>query len=258
MNIKNELNGRSALGLIAAAGLTLPAGASVIDFQMGDANGTTHANISDSGTTGVSFPSGLNSGGNVTTNGSGLLVFTQGTGGGPGNAFGGTTPFVGLTTGVYELEFEFVDSSMTGADSATVKYGLRTGGSGGSQELFRVGLDRSGGTMSLQLEIGASDIDLVDFAGNALAGALNVRAIIDLDADLVDVIWSGAATGSSLDNPVADQAVDQIQVSAFLGSLDPTDTVNVDFVTLSVVPEPASLTLVGAGVIAGLRRRRNH
>lgn len=244
MALNTQLTIRSAASLVAAAALSAPASAALIDFQLDDPAGTTLPNLTDDGSPTSSFTNGP---ANVVTDGTGFLVLTTGS-----NAFVPTTPELNLTTGTYTLEFEFLDATIdSGTSAPQVKFGLRD--SGGT-ELFRVGLDKQAGDLRLELNIGATVVELVNFNATSFTGPLNVRAVLNLDTEDLDIFWTGAANGSSLDNVALDGELDQVRLSANLQFLGATDEVKVDFVTL--VPEPASLALVGLGLIAVIRPNR--
>lgn len=233
---------QSAASLIVATALSTTASAALIDFQMNDGAGTELESLTDSGTSGVSFGNGP---ANVVTDGAGFLVLTAGS-----NAFVPTAPALNITTGVYILEFEFGDSTIgEGTSAPQVQFGLWNSG---ASELFRVGLDKQGGDLTLALNVGGSITELASFGGTSFTGPLNVRAVIDLDTEDLDIFWSGAINGSSLNNTALDVPLNGIRLSSNLQFLGENDEVKVDFVTL--VPEPASLALVGLGLVAVMRR----
>lgn len=246
MIIKKQLIAQSAFGLLAAVGLSMPASGAILDFQMNEAAGTELESLVDSGTSGSTFGNGP---ANVVTDGAGSLVYTLGN-----NAFVPTTPALNLTTGIYELELEFGASSIgSGTNAPEVGFALW---SSGSSELFRISLDKVGGDLTLAMRIGTTVTVLEDFGGGvtSFASPLNVRAVVDLDTENLDIFWSGAATGSSLNNTASDLTLNGIRTSSNLQFFGATDSVSVDYVTLDVIPEPASMTLVGLGLVAIMRR----
>lgn len=197
----------------------------------------------------------------VATNGSGALAYSVGADGSDNVFRNATLTNPDQTSGVFELAFNYVSADLSGGDDAgaNVGYGFRDTAT--NSDLFIVRLHEQSGTLRLQTRIGGANTNLENF-GVASLSSLAVRAVADLDADLLDVYWKlgVSAEQSALDIPIPDGEFDIVRMVANTNSADwgANDIVTVDFVTVSQIPEPAGFVLLGLGcaTLAIARGRR--
>lgn len=199
----------------------------------------------------------------VATDGLGALQFTQGTGTQPDNVFrDAVLTNKDRSTGIFELEFTILAANLSGGDAegANVGFGMReeTG-----TDLFVVRLHKLSNTLRLQTRIGNVNTNLANFGASPLSAPLKVRAVADLDADLLDVYYTlgSGAEQSALDIAIPNLEFDIVRLIANTNSTDwgASDTATADYLKLSgpEVPEPASLALCVASlglVLVGHRR----
>ena len=211
------------------------------NWQMNDASGTQIPALMNSAGPGAW------SGGQAhvaTTNGN--LRLTQGA-----NAFrNASLPTMNVTSGIYEFNFKYSAAPIAGGDATGANAGFGLRDEGASADLFMIRLQRQGGELRLQTRIGTTNIDIYDFNATSLPDTLSVRAVVDLDADRMDLYYA-IGTGSETlvaDIEINDGEMDQIRLSANLSETDfgASDFVEVDFLTLTQISEPATLGLIVA------------
>jgi PEP-CTERM motif len=89
----------------------------------------------------------------------------------------------------------------------------------------------------------------------SLVGSTSLENAIGILNSSVD--GANGGNGKNTGNAPFDGSANGIFVGTFTGTFNPTDaSVGGDFTLTSVVPEPASISLLAAGALLGLRRRR--
>ena len=257
--------------VIATAGMTGISEAAVIDrWDFNDAAGTTLNSAVNSGPGGASF-----GGTPLATDGAGSLVYDSTT----GDQFPLATGSVSATSGVYELEFHL--SSMTYDDNAV------DGVNNGGNDLSRINAGftiRDQGNSSNIAPILFSHngpqngIRIVSFNSEGFFQLFDYGAVTSIDNVTVRAVYTinGASTGT-IDVFVTDDDVDLgagIGTEAFVGTIttpanatfdsiaafknfyDAGESASIDYLELSLVPEPGSMALVALGTGLVLIRRR--
>ncbi len=245
--------------IMALAMVGSVAHATVIEnWQMNDAAGTDLKNLDNSAGTAKWTVERAN----LQTDGSGNLHITQGA-----NLFNGATlSTADVTSGIYELAFKYSAADLTDGDTAggRVGYSFRQNGTAAAPtskfDLALISLAKRNGELRLELQGVGAKVTLYDFNATVLPDTLAVRAELNLDTDLVDVYWSigGAAELSALGLAANDGELDQVRTSFQTVSPDfgATSYVDVDYVTLAAIPEPATLGLLGMTGLTMLLVRR--
>ena len=202
----------------------------------------------------------------VTADGAGALKFTVGLDASDNVFRNATLASPNNSTGVFELAFSFLTADFSGggaASGANVGFGARDESGG---DLFLVRLqETSADKIKLQVKTGSTST-LNNFGVGVLSGTdtpLNIRAVFDLDTDLLDVFWTigAGAEQSSLGIAIPNLEFDQVRLVANTNTDDwgAADSVTVDYLTVSTVavPEPSTFGLWAVGfAIAGLRSHR--
>jgi hypothetical protein len=240
------------------------------NFQYNDAPGTSLPSTSNTGTS----PSSFTSAPNVTTTGT-ALRFTQGA-----DVFRSSTGASiprNLSSGIVTMTISFSDASINGGDTAGASVGFGLRDSGSNLDLFQIRLQRQNSELRLQSRVVDSmsavgtNTDLLDLNATALPTPpsgpkeFTVTAVLNLATDKLDVSWTlNGAAGSfpTITLPAANNALefDQLRLAASTNSADwgAADYVDVDYLTVDyVVPEPASVSLLGLASLAIGRRRRS-
>lgn len=255
---------RTIVSSVALLSAVVPAGlsaASVIDrFDFNDPAGTSIGVVANSGPGGSDF-------GNFTglvTDGLGSLVYDDSS----GNAFNPATGGFSATEGVYEVQFHL--GSMTRV-SGNINAGFALRNSTGPDNFAPLLFAQNGTGDGLRILSFNSEgfFQLFDYgAGINTVDNVTIRAVLTLngtDPGTVDVY----ATDDDVDMGAG------VGIEALLGTIDtPANTIfdgvstykqffdesgevaTIDFLEVSIVPEPASLVLAAAGLaLAGCRRR---
>lgn len=241
---------RACLG-IASLVLCWPvvtAAATIESWQFNDAAGVSLSDLANSAGTAVWNSNAAN----AVADGAGALVYSAGADASD-NIFRTaplTTP--NLDSGIVELALLVRDAALAGGDAsgANVGFGLREDGS--NDDLFVVRLHRQNGALRLQTRItdesnATSNTTLTNFGTDSISDLL-IRAVVDLDADMLDVHWKlgAGAEQSSTGIALRDREVDIVRMIANTNSTDwgADDTVALDFLTVAAIPEPATLPLL--------------
>ncbi|QHI69085.1 endo-1,4-beta-xylanase [Tichowtungia aerotolerans] len=207
------------------------------DWQMNEAAGANLSGLVNSA--GSAVWSGDKE--NVQTDGSGNLLFSVGANSSDNLYRNSTLTQNGVTNGVYQLSFAFPSATLAGGDAAgaSVGFGLRDETT--SSDLFLIRLQRQNSELRLQTRIGTTNTDIYDFNATSLPGALAIRAVFDLDADLMDLYYSidGGAEVSETDIVINDGVMDAVRMACSLNNVDfgAADFVAVDYLTLSRINE---------------------
>ncbi len=178
---------------------------------------------------------------NATTDGVGALAYSQGADATDNIFRTATLTNKDQASGIFELEFSILAADLSGGDTAgaNVGFGLRDES---GNDLFLVRLHKGSNKLKLQTRIGSTNTNLNTFGTNILGGSeqpLLVRAVADLDTDLLDVFWTigAGAEQSSLDIAINDFEFDQVRMVANTNITDwgASDSVTVDYLTVSSV-----------------------
>lgn len=204
--------------------------------------------------------------------GSGTLFFIESLGGGNGAAQSNAAPqgafsnnrftpdaaFLGApdtnTAGnLYDFSFELRNDAAGSLDGFGLAHRIRIGGTDGapmlSFEVFDNGRLQHGGTNVLNINSASLDID--DLGSRFIT----LEGVIDIDAGTYDLTVDGVTQGtfSLLNTP---SSFGQVTLQRHTTASDPVRQISIDNLSLALVPEPASMSLVGAGLLALARRRR--
>jgi hypothetical protein len=245
------------------------------DWQFNDANGTALSSVNNSGTVGTSW----NFGGPQVQNGSLNIGDTTYYKWNPGSStIYRTASFAALTTGQYAFRFVVADWNLAGTDGiGTVNNGIKfnfgSAANGSAQLEFEVAQAPSNDIRVRSQNSSNGTLSGTD-AQNQLGGLnlTNTASVtVQLLADLDTGAWSTQVdSGSGFVDLVTDGAgmtsIDQIQliIDASNGAWEyggvggtATEFVKIDSVTLTQIPEPATLGLIAAfgGGILFVRRR---
>jgi len=197
------------------------------DWQMDDADGTQIEGLFNSH--GIGAWSGSLA--NVAT-ADGKLRFTQGS----NNYRNSSLTKPNVVSGKYELDFKYAAATMAGGDAtgAAVGFGLRD--EGANADLFLVRVLRQNGSLLLQTRIGSSNTTYHNFNATSLPDTLTIRAVVDLDTDLMDLYYAIGSAPETLvaGIAIADGEMDQVRMVGVLNSTDfgATDFVDIDYVSL--------------------------
>lgn len=253
----------AALAMLIALALALPADAAIIeDYQLNDAIGAGLADVVNGADATGQLGGNAD---NVATNGAGSLVFTQGIDAGD-NVFRNSTPSRGISTGSILFSTAFDSANLSDATGGTTNVGFGIRGAGNNDVLIRLS-EQGSGDVQLQARFanaggGNTNENLVNL-GSGLLGPIEVEALLNFDDDTLNIIYDiGGGPIAAGPFPLrADQDFDSLRLAVNTNNADfgATDFVNVDYLTVqTVIPEPASLALLGLsgfGLIG--RRRRN-
>jgi hypothetical protein len=240
--------------LVAVAAMTGGIAQAVVieDWQMNEADGTQIPGLANAAGTGA-WSGGQD---HVATLG-GNLRFTQGA-----NTFRNSTLSTqNVSSGLYELRFRYEAATIEGGDATGANCGFGFRDIEGGFDLFLIRLQRQNGELRLQTRIGGNNSNIYDFDATSLPDSLAIRAEVDLDSNLMDLYYEIGTGGETLveDISIQDGELDGIRMVGTLNDTDfgATDFVDVDYVTLSLIPEPATVTLLSVfGVLLGFVRRR--
>ena len=176
----------------------------------------------------------------VVTDGVGALEFSQGSSGTDNIFRNATLTAPNQTTGTFEMEFSLLAADLSGGDATGANIGFGFRESGSNTDLFLVRLHEQSGTLRLQTRISGTNTNLHNFGADALIAAdtpLLVRAVADLDNDLLDVFYTlgAGAEQSALAIAIPNLEFDQIRMVANTNNTDwgATDVVTLDYLTLS-------------------------
>ena len=222
------------------------------NWQFGDSSGTQFSGITnDAGS--ATFSGDVS---NITTNGSGALAYSQGP-----NVFRNanlTSP--NQSTGIFQIEFSILAADLSGGDvtGANLGFGFRDET---NTDLFLIRLHKQNDLLRLQTRISSTNTDVVNFNSDVLPSPLNVRAVVNLDTDMMDLFYTvgGGAEQSGGTFATVDAEFDQVRLLSNTNSTDwgATDFATVDFLTITAVPEPSSAcVLMLAASMTCVRRRR--
>ncbi|VGO19613.1 PEP-CTERM sorting domain-containing protein [Pontiella sulfatireligans] len=232
--------------------------ATIENWQMNDDPGTDLKDLNNSAGTAKWYVARTN----LQTDGSGNLHITQGA-----NLFNGANlSTTDVTSGIYELAVTYSAADMTDGDIAggSVGFSFRHDSAVVAErhDLAIIKLVKRNGELRLEALGSGPAVTLYDFNATVLPDTLAVRAVLNLDTDLVDVYYSigGAAEVSTLGIAASDGELDQVRTAFQVVSPDfgATSYVDVDQVTLSVIPEPATLGLIALSGVGLLVARRFH
>lgn len=245
--------------LVVSLPLTSQAATILEDWQFSEEIGTQFSGLVNSA--GSAKFSGDKA--QVTTDGSGALGYTIGSATNDNVFRNATLTNPNVTSGQYELNWTILSATMAGGDAsgANVSFGMRDGGV--NSDLFIVRLQRQNDRLLLQTRVGTNNTVLDNFGSaiTTLPDALAIRVVADFDADTFDVFWTLGAGAESSATGIAFSApgleFDQVRLTANTNTNDwgVTDSVKIDFLTLSVVPEPGTTSLLGLLALAALLRR---
>ncbi len=253
----------TVLTAMVCALMTGAASATVIeDWQMNDADGTVLKNLNNSaGSIGWDRTSDwTHTTNSVDDVGARVLRFNEGT----GSFVQESTPSLGITTGIYEVEYKLTDVVWdTGLGSGQINVGVEVKNAGGVDTLFYSNIQQGGGRVRLQVwdRVGAKQTFNLFDVENAGGTNITVRSVFDLDANTVDVFTTLGAAGevhAVLGYTIGDFTFDSLSLvgATGSGSWDPGDYVELDYLTLSVIPEPATIGMLGLGGILAVLLRR--
>jgi hypothetical protein len=254
-----ELRGGLFLLLFGVAVTSHAALVPIEDWQFNDDSGTQFSGlVNDAG----SASWGGNTA-NATADGDGNLQFTVGADAGDNIFRNATLTNPDQSSGVFELAFEYAGVTLAGGDAtgANVGFGMRD--SSTNSDLFLVRVQKQNGTLRLQTRISGTNTNLENFGVDTLTDPLAVRAVADLDTGLLDVYWTLGANPeqSSLGIAMAAGEFDLVRLIANTNSTDwgTADIVDVNYLTVSTIPEPSAAILLAGGslLILGVTRRNN-
>jgi hypothetical protein len=238
--------------------------APLLDWQFNDANGTGLTTLAQSGTFGSGFATAV---AGMTTNGAGgLLIKNNGTTA-PQSWLDGT---INLTSGLYQMDAlisSYDLTNLTGGSATTAGSGLYIGFinsdngidvtadfnlTANATNVFLQGRTAPSGTLAQQGSVTLAK------TGTALA----VRLLVDFDTNNAELLYSAGNTGTYTSVFIASMGtrdgVDfRLRQSANITG--GSDNIVLDSITVTAIPEPGTLALVGlsgVAILMGLRRRR--
>lgn len=229
-------------------------------WNFNDTAGTSHTAAVDS-VGSMTFSTNSNGAGNWTTNGSGQLT---GGGGTIGNA-----DIVNISTGIYQMDLTGVTfTALTGGTDDWGIFGMRsfnssnitgfngTNSSGANQAIIVFGNENNGSGLDFEV-INNGTSTLVNDVTSDFTGTFDFRVVIDFDNDTADYLWQ--RNGGGYSSIVSQQSNAVAIIDALtLGGSTFSDTISIDQVTFSAIPEPSTLLLMGValGSLAIFRRRK--
>lgn len=243
--------------------------ATIVDsWTFGQADGTDLAGVLSNNGTAL----GNNSGGLVTTQG-GELEFTSDWNGATGSASTFRTTNLDtdpITSGLVQVQFTVTSAGFTATDavdgSGNVWFGLRDTNPS-NNEFARGRLRYEGGPNQFVIQ-GNGNTALATFSGNSLSD-LTIRYVVDLDnqtaLDSYQLFYTIGINpevqvlSTQLD-PTGGLQIDDFRLAQQItnGGTDwrAGDTMTIDNLSVSIIPEPSAAFFGGLGMLCLLRRRR--
>ncbi|VGO18654.1 hypothetical protein [Pontiella sulfatireligans] len=146
-----------------------------------------------------------------------------------------TTP--DLTSGSYTVETKFISGSTVNSNGlgGSFTVGLSDINGDDRTDLWSIGLINKAEGLRLQVKVGTTRTDVHYFNSHTLTNDLVVRAVVDLDNDLLDVYYTIGTNSeqSSLDLSVNDGAVDVVRLNVGNQKYVAGDHIEIDYLTFS-------------------------
>jgi len=209
------------------------------EFKMDDPAGTTLNALVNSAGTGQWNVS--DRGDYIKTDGVGNLVLTAGD-----NLYNGgrNWSFKDAGTGKYELTVRFsgVDYS-SGSNGSLCGFNLRDAS---NADIVGISVARFSDKLRLRVKDRDTYNLLKVFDSSATDASIQVRSVVDLDTDTMDVFYSidgGAEEELSGLPTISGGILDHLTLNFKGDVMGPTDFVKVDYVSVSQIPEPATFSL---------------